>query len=112
VRSKTQDPRRPLTIRPLPYDQVLRVARHREATETFQAEYARRTGIAATMSRGVWGTRLRRTRDRGLARVHLRHILTAVGLNVLRLGEWFLENSRAKTRITPCARLMADTTAA
>ena len=28
-------------------------------------------------------------------------ILTAVGLNVLRLGAWFLKTSRAKTRITP-----------
>jgi transposase len=48
----------------------------------------------------------------GLARVHLGHILTAVGLNVRRLGEWFLETSRAKTRITPFARLMANGTAA
>ena len=45
-------------------------------------------------------------------RVHLGHILAAVGLNVVRLGEWFLESSRAKTRITPFARLMADGAAA
>jgi len=44
--------------------------------------------------------------------VHLGHILTVVGLNVLRLGEWFLETGRAKTRITPFARLMADAPAA
>jgi len=42
-------------------------------------------------------------------RVHLGHILTAVGLNMLRLGEWFLEIARAKTRLTPFARLMTDT---
>jgi hypothetical protein len=36
----------------------------------------------------------------------------AVGLNVLRLGEWFLKTSRAKTRITPFARLMRDGVAA
>jgi hypothetical protein len=35
-----------------------------------------------------------------------------VGLNVLRLGKWFLEIARAKTRITPFARLMADSAAA
>jgi hypothetical protein len=81
------------------------VARLREAPETFQAEYARRAGIEATISRGVRGTRLRRTRYRGLARVHLGHILTAVGLNVRRLSAWFLEHSRANTRITPFARL-------
>jgi len=33
-------------------------------------------------------------------------------LNVLRLGEWFLETARAKTRITLFARLMADASAA
>jgi hypothetical protein len=35
-----------------------------------------------------------------------------VGLNVLRLSEWFLETARAKTRITPFTRLMADSAAA
>jgi hypothetical protein len=39
-------------------------------------------------------------------------MLTAVGLNVLRLGEWFLKTAHAKTRITPFARLMADASAA
>jgi hypothetical protein len=48
----------------------------------------------------------------GLPRVHLGHTLMAEGLNVLRLGEWFQETSRAKTRITPFARLMAGGAAA
>jgi transposase len=69
-------------------------------------------GIEGTISRGIRGMRLRRTRSIGLARVRLGHILTAVGLNALRLGEWFLETARAKTRITPFARLMADSAAA
>ena len=64
------------------------------------------------MSRGVRGARLRRTRYVGLPRVHLGHLLMATGLNVLRLGEWLLETSRAKTRVTPLARLLADGTAA
>jgi hypothetical protein len=55
---------------------------------------------------------LRRTRYIGLRRVHLGHILAAVGLNLLRLGEWFLEAARAKTRLTPFARLMAHAPAA
>lgn len=57
-------------------------------------------------------TRLRRTRYSGLARVHLRHILTAAGLHLLRLGEWFLETAPANTHLTPFARLMADAPAA
>jgi hypothetical protein len=48
----------------------------------------------------------------GLPRVRLGHTLTAMGLHALRLGEWFLETARAKTRITPFARLMADGAAA
>jgi hypothetical protein len=80
--------------------------------EVFQAEYARRAGIEGTSSRSMRSTRLRRTRDVGLARVHLGHILIAVGLNVRRLGEWLLETAQTKTRITPFARLMADTAAA
>ena len=112
IRSKKRAPRRTLTIRPQPQYHALQAARQREATEMFQAEYARRAGIEGTISRGIRSTRLRRTRYIGLARVHLGHILTAVGLNVLRLGEWLLETARAKTRITPFARLMAAGVAA
>lgn len=112
VRSTKRDPRRTLTIRPQPQYQALQAARQREATEAFQAEYARRAGIEGTISRGVRGARLRRTRYVGLPRVHLGHLLTAAGLNVLRLGEWLLETSRAKTRVTPFARLIADGAAA
>jgi len=64
------------------------------------------------MSRGGRGARLRRTRDVGLPRVHLGHLLTAAGFTVRRLGDGFLETSRAQTRVTPCARLLAESTAA
>jgi transposase len=112
IRSKKRSARRTLTIRPQPPYQALQMARQREVTEAFQAEYARRAGIEGTIPRETRSIRLRRTRDIRLRRVHLGHILAAVELNVLRLGEWFLETSRAKTRITPFARLMADGAAA
>jgi transposase len=112
IRSTKRYPRRTLTIRPQPQYQALQAARQREATEAFRAEYARRAGIEGTISRGTRSTRLRRTRYIGLRRVQLGHILTATGLNLLRLGEWFLETASAKTRITPFARLMAAATAA
>jgi hypothetical protein len=63
----------------------------------------------ATMSQDVLASF---ARDMGLARVRLGHILAAVGLNVLRLGAWFLETARANTRITPFARLVAGSTGA
>lgn len=112
IRSTKRSPRRTLTIRPQPQYQALRAARQREATTAFQADYARRAGLEGTISRGTRSTRLRRTRYIGLARVRLGHLLTAVGLNVLRLSEWFLETPRAQTRITPFARLMADASVA
>jgi transposase len=112
VRSKKRYPRRTLTIRPQPYYQALQIARQREVTDAFQAEYARRAGIEGTISRKTRSLCLRWTRYIGLRRVHLGHILAAVGLNVLRLGEWLLETARAKTRITPFARLMAHAPAA
>jgi len=112
MRSKKRDPRRTLTIRPQPPYQALQTARQREATPALQEEDARRAGSEGPISRGTHSTRLRRTRYRGLPRVRLGHLLTAVGLNVLRLGEWFLETARAKTRITPFARLMANAPAA
>jgi Transposase DDE domain len=74
----------------------------------FQAEYARRAGIEGTISRGIRSTRLRRARYLGLPRVRLGRLLTAAGLNALRLSKWFLETARAKTRVTPFARLMAN----
>jgi hypothetical protein len=112
IRSQKRYARRTLTIRPERQYQALQAARQREATDTFRAEYARRAGIEGTISRGTRSARLRRTRYLSLARVHLSHILTAAGLNMLRLGEWCLETARAKTRITPFARLMATGVAA
>jgi transposase len=112
IRSMKRYPRRTLTVRAEPQYQALQAARQREATEASRAEYARSAGIEGTISRGTRGTRLRRTRYIGLARALLGHILTSVGLNVLRLGEWLLKAARAKTRITPFARFMADSTAA
>jgi hypothetical protein len=97
---------------PQPHYQALQAARQREATDAFRAAYARRTGLAGTISHGTRSTRLRRTRDTGLTRVHLGHILTAVGLNVRRLGEWWRGTARVNTRITPFARRMADAAAA
>jgi transposase len=112
VRSQKRAPRRTLTLRPQPPYQALQAARQREATEAFQAEEARRAGSAGTIARGVRGARLRRSRDVGRPRVPLGHLLTAAGLNVLRLGAWGLETARAKTRRSPCARLLANSAAA
>ncbi len=91
---------------------ALHAARERERTEDFVEEYARRAGIEGTLSRGIRTCDLRRTRYTGLARVHLGHVLTAVALNFLRLGEWFADVPRTKTRRSPFTLLMIDARAA
>jgi transposase len=109
VRSTKRYPRRTLTIRRHQQHQALQAAREREGTKAFQQEYDRRAGIEGTLSRGVRSCRLRRTRYIGLERTHLGHVLTATGLNWLRLGEWLMEIPRARTRRSPFTRLMAET---
>ena len=112
TRSTKTYPRRTVTIRRQEAYLALQAARERERTEDFVEEYARRAGIEGTLSRGIRTCDLRRTRYIGLARVHLGHVLTAVAINVLRLGEWFADVPRATTRRSPFMRLMADTLAA
>jgi transposase len=112
MRATKRYPRRTLTLRPPSQYQARQAARQREATGAFRAEYARRAGIEGTLSRGMRSTRLRRTRYIGLRRVPLGDILTAAGLNLRRLGAWFLETAPAKTRMMPFARVIAAATAA
>jgi transposase len=107
TRSTTKSPRRTITVRREPEYQALQEARHRASTEDFRKTYAKRARVEGTLSRAVRRTRLRRTRYVGEARVHLGHLLGAVALNFLRLGEWFTATPRAKTRHSAFARLMA-----
>ena len=106
TRSNKRYPRRTLTIRRQPQFEALHAARRRETSTTYQRTYNRRAGIEGTISRGIRVTRLRRTRYIGLDRVRLGHILTGLGLNALRLGEWLLDIERPKTRVTPFSQVM------
>ncbi len=112
VRSENPRPRRTITVRPQAPYEALQAARQREGTATFAATYAKRAGIEGTISREIRTCRLRRTRYIGLARTRLGHLLTAAALNFLRLGEWFMDVPRAKTRRSPFATLMTDLIAA
>src|SRR5919201_1730476 len=79
----------------------------RETTAAFKQLYARRAGVEGTISQGVRACGLRRTRYRGLAKTHLGHVLTAVGLNCLRLGDWLAGKSRSATQQSRFSRLLA-----
>jgi transposase len=112
VRSKKKYPRRTLTVRREAQYQALQAARKREESEAFDKEYDRRAGIEGTISRGVRTSRLRRTPYTGMERTHLGHILTGLGLNFLRLGEWFMDMPVARTRRTTFEKLMTVAMAA
>jgi transposase len=50
---------------------------------------------------------MRRTRYRGLGKVHLQHLMTAAAMNLMRVLDWLAGNERSKTRISAFARLAA-----
>ncbi len=108
TRSTKRYPRRTITIRAREDFHALQAARQRETTPAFATAYTRRAGIEGTLSRGLRICHLRQTRYVGAAKTHLGHVLFAAGLNLLRLGEWFSDCPRAKTRRSPFATLMTD----
>jgi transposase len=103
--TQAKDAPRQLTVRPQMQYEALQAARQRQETAEFTAEYARRAGIEGTHSQGIRRCGLRRTRYSGLAKTHLQHLITAVALNVARLGAWWLGTPPAKTRRSPFAAL-------
>jgi transposase len=105
--AKRKFPRRSLTIRREAQYHALRAARQRERSPTFATLYGQRAGVQGTISQSVPVCRLRRTRYIGLAKTHLGHLLTAVAVNLLRIGAWLAGVPRARTRQSAFATLMA-----
>jgi transposase len=96
---------RKLVVRPQPQHAALTAARQRQHTPAFRAEYAQRAGVEGTVAQGVALGDLRRTRYRGLAKTHLRHLVLATALNLARLAAWLADRPFARTRTTAFARL-------
>jgi transposase len=112
VRSGKRYVRRTITVRPKEHYLALKARREQAKTAEYAAEYARRAGIEGTLSQGVRVLRLRRTRYYGLARTHLSHVLTAAGINLLRVDDWLAGVLRATTRSSPFLALMRGSLAA
>jgi transposase len=104
-----KDAPRQLTVRPQAHHEALQVARQRQETAAFKAPYAQRAGVEGTHSQGVRRCGLRRARYIGLAKTHLQQLMTAVALNIVRLGEWWLGTPLAQTRRSPFAALRVAT---
>jgi transposase len=96
---------RALTLRPREQHVALQAARQRQTTAEFKEQYATRAGIEGTLSQGIRAFELRQTRYNGLAKTHLQHILIAIAINLVRVGNWLQQISRAKTRQSHFAAL-------
>jgi transposase len=103
----TQDKKKPraLRIQPRAQYEALLAARQLQGTEAGRRLYGKRAGVEGTISQGVRAFELRRTRYRGLAKTHLKHLASASAINIERLGAWFRERPRALTRKSRFARL-------
>ena len=104
----TTQARRTLTLHPQAHEEALRAAREREQTQDFALAYAQRAGVESAHAQGLRRCGLRRSRYVGLAKTHLQHVLTAVALNLARLGEWLVGAPLAPTRQSTFARLMSQ----
>jgi transposase len=100
-----KDAPRQLTVRPQLQHEAIQAARQRQETAGFKAQYALRAGVEGTHAQAIRRCGLRQSRYMGLAKTHLQHLATAVALNVIRLGAWWLGTPPAKTRRSPFAAL-------
>lgn len=80
------------------HHEALHAARQGQTTPEFRTRYAARAGIEATHEQAVRRCGLRHARYLGLAKTHLQHIVTAVAINLIRLGEWWAGRGKAPTR--------------
>ena len=87
--------------------EALAAARARQADEAERPLYRLRAGIEGTLSQSVRAFGLRQARYRGLAKVHLHNVATAVALNLDRLAAWLDGRPLAPTRKSRFAALAA-----
>jgi transposase len=102
--TRAQKKPRRLKLRPRDQYLALQEARQHQETDEFKEKYKRRAGVEGTISQGVRGFGLRRSRYKGLPKTHLQHVFTAIAMNLMRLAGWFIETPRAQTR---CSRFAA-----
>lgn len=106
--TQAQNGARTITFLPHAEYTALQHARQAQDTPEFKVMYAQRAGIEGTISQAVRGFEMRGTRYIGLAKTHLQMIATAVAINLHRLFDWWEEKPRARTRISPFAKLAPD----
>jgi len=88
-----------------PY-QALQAARTRDSQADWPLLHNRRAGMEGTLSQGVRGFGMRRSRYVGLAKTHLQHVFIATAMNLWRIVNWLNEVPLARTRRAAFERLM------
>ena len=83
------------------HEHALQAARQRQETPQFTAQYALRSGVESSLSQGIRRFDLRRSRYIGLARTHLRQLLTATAMNMVRVIAWLWGEPLGECRRKP-----------
>lgn len=96
---------RQLTLLPQAQYLALQAARERQNSDTFQEEYAVRSGVEGAISQVVFALGMRRTRYRGLNKTHLQYVATAVAANLIRIVNWLWDIPRSQTPTSRFAQL-------
>lgn len=103
--TRTDPPRRTITVRPQAQYEALVAGRQREQSEEYKQEYARRAGVEGTIAQGVRSCGMRRSHYYGEAKTHLQHLMTAAALNLIRMIRWLVGEPKVKTAVSAFARL-------
>lgn len=107
--TRSDPPRRGITVRSETLHNALLKAREREKTDDFAEQYARRAGVEGTISQGVRAFDIRQARYIGLAKTHLQQVLTATVMNITRALHWLAGDRPTQTRSSAFAKLYAIT---
>jgi transposase len=99
--------RRALHIREHDHYTVLQAARAQQQTDTFKQVYAHRAGIEGTIALDTRMGDRRRSRDIGLVKTRLMHLLIGAALTFMRVAAWLAEIPRAQSRPSAFAALVA-----
>jgi transposase len=99
---------RSIVARPQAQHEAIQQNRQAQTTHGFWKRYAPRSGIEGTLSQGIRGYDLRRTRYLGLVKTNLQNFATAAAINLHRVFDWLEEVPHALTRISAFAQLAPE----
>ncbi|MEU7900975.1 transposase [Nonomuraea sp. NPDC049152] len=102
---------RHLTLHPRPIQETPDAARAAQTSHAWRDRYKVRCGIEGTIHQAVAACGLRRARYRGIKKVYLEHIVSAIALNLIRLDAWWNGHRLDRTRTSHLSRLEPALTA-